>query len=124
VLLLRFRSGTCIINWFAREVSSGGPNHDNTAFVFDRVVRRAAIVAEMECRVRSGRASRDRDFRGLARRTEHPATVLAEPRIELGTERESRLQVLDKDAYFGGQPPASSSNREDRHDSFEGSQKR
>src|SRR5258708_1336987 len=49
--------------------------------------------------------------------------VLAGPRIELGTERESLLQVLDEDAYFGGQPAASRPNRKDRHSSFEGSQK-
>ena|SRR5436309_2813210 len=55
--------------------------------------------------------------------TEHPATVLAGPRIELGTERESLLQVLDEDADFGGQPAAGRSNRKDRHSSFERSQK-
>ena len=49
--------------------------------------------------------------------------VLARPRIELGTERESLLQVLDEDPYFGGQPAAGRSNRKDRHSSFEGSQK-
>jgi hypothetical protein len=37
---------------------------------------------------------------------EHPATVLARPWIELGTDRESLLQVLDEDAYFGRQPAA------------------
>src|ERR1700726_4622716 len=45
------------------------------------------------------------------------------PRIELGTQRESLLQVLDEDAYFGGQPAAGRPNRKDRHSSFEGSQK-
>ena len=44
-------------------------------------------------------------------------------RIELGTERESLLQVLDEDAYFGGQPAAGRSERKYRHSSFEGSQK-
>ena len=44
-------------------------------------------------------------------------------RIELGAERESFLQVFDEDAYFGGQPAASRSNRKDRHDSFVRSQK-
>src|SRR5271154_6440968 len=43
--------------------------------------------------------------------------------IELGAEREGLLQVLDEDAYFGGQPAAGRSNREDRHNSFERSQK-
>src|ERR1700722_5762235 len=40
-------------------------------------------------------------------------------RIELGAERKSLLQVFDEDAYFGGQPAGSRSNREDRHNSFE-----
>ena len=31
--------------------------------------------------------------------------------------------MLDEDAYFGGQPAAGRSNRNDRHSSFEGSQK-
>ena len=31
--------------------------------------------------------------------------------------------MLDEDAYFGGQPAAGRSNREDRHSSFERSQK-
>jgi hypothetical protein len=44
-------------------------------------------------------------------------------RIELGTERESLLQVLDKDAHFSGQPAAGRSDRKDWHSSFEGSQK-
>jgi hypothetical protein len=52
----------------------------------------------------------------------HPATVLAAPWVELGTERESFLQVFDENAYFGGQS-ASRSNRKDRHSSFEGTQK-
>jgi hypothetical protein len=49
--------------------------------------------------------------------------LLGGPRIELGTERESLLQVLDEDAYFGGQAAASRSNRKYWHSSFEGSQK-
>src|SRR5260370_8081569 len=63
------------------------------------------------------------DFSVLISTTEHPATVLAGPRIELGTERESLLQVLDEDTYFCGQPAASRSNRKHPHSSFEGSQK-
>jgi hypothetical protein len=43
-------------------------------------------------------------------------------RIELGTERESLLEVLDEDPYFGRQPAASRSNRKDRYNSFERSQ--
>jgi hypothetical protein len=35
----------------------------------------------------------------------------AGPRIELGTERESLLQVLDEDADFGRKPAAGRSNR-------------
>src|ERR1700676_4671933 len=52
--------------------------------------------------------------------TEHPATGLRGPRIELGTERESLLQMLDEDADFRGQPAASRPNRKDRHRSFKG----
>src|SRR6266478_3997210 len=44
-------------------------------------------------------------------------------RIELGTECESLLQMLDEDAYFGGHPATSRPNRKDRHRSFKGSQK-
>src|SRR5712691_7334668 len=62
-------------------------------------------------------------FRVPISTTEHPAAVLAGPRIELGTERESFLQVLDENAYFGGHPATSRPNRKDRHSSFEGSQK-
>jgi hypothetical protein len=36
-------------------------------------------------------------------------------RIELGTGRESLLDVFDEDAYFGGQPAAGRPNRQDRH---------
>jgi hypothetical protein len=50
------------------------------------------------------------------------AQSLTRPRIELGTERESFLQVLDEDANFGGQPAASRSNGKDWHNSFERSQ--
>jgi len=50
------------------------------------------------------------------------AAILAGPRIELGTERESLLKVFDEDPYFGRKPAASRSNREDRHSSFERSQ--
>src|SRR5260370_24534661 len=68
-------------------------------------------------------------LRQVGKTTKLPAILcrqqadLAGPWIELGTERESLLQVLDEDAYFGGQPAASRSNRKDRHGSFEGSQK-
>jgi hypothetical protein len=51
------------------------------------------------------------------------AAILAGPRIELGTERESLLQVLDEDADFRGNPAACRPNGHDRHSSFEGSQK-
>ena len=44
-------------------------------------------------------------------------------RIELGTERESLLEVLDEDPYFGRQPAAGRPNSKDRHSSFEGCQK-
>src|SRR5229473_5039758 len=44
-------------------------------------------------------------------------------RIELRTECESLLQMLDEDAYFSGQPAARRSNRKNRDRSFKGSQK-
>jgi hypothetical protein len=44
-------------------------------------------------------------------------------RIELRTERECLLEVLDEDPYLRRQPAACGSNREDRHDSFIRSQK-
>src|SRR6266478_9611415 len=43
--------------------------------------------------------------------------------IELRTECESLLQMLDEDAYLRGQPAASRSNRKNRDRSFKGSQK-
>ena len=43
--------------------------------------------------------------------------------IELGAQREGLLQVFDEDAYFGGEPAAGRSNRKDRHNSFERSEK-
>jgi hypothetical protein len=54
---------------------------------------------------------------------ELPSTRLAGSRIELGTECESLLQMLDEDAYFGGQPPTGRSNRKNWHNSFERRQK-
>jgi hypothetical protein len=54
---------------------------------------------------------------------EHSSTGSAGPRVELGTERESLLQVLDENAYFGGQPAAGRPYGKDRHSSFEASQK-
>ena len=43
-------------------------------------------------------------------------------RVELGTEREGLLQVLDEDADLGGHPAAGGSHGKDRHCSFKGSQ--
>ena len=43
--------------------------------------------------------------------------------IELGAQREGFLQVFDEDAYFGGEPAAGRSNRKDRNNSFERSEK-
>ena len=43
--------------------------------------------------------------------------------IELGAQREGLLQVFDEDAHFGGESAAGRSNRKDRHNSFERSQK-
>src|SRR5437899_8111519 len=53
----------------------------------------------------------------------HPSTGLAGSRVELGTERESFLQVLDENANFGGQPAAGRPYRKDWHCSLKGSQK-
>ena len=44
-------------------------------------------------------------------------------RVELGTERESLLQVLDENANFGGQPAAGGPYGKDWHCSLKGSQK-
>jgi hypothetical protein len=68
-------------------------------------------------------ASRIADLRLLILAAEHPATVLAGLWIELGTERESLLQVLDEDANFGGHTAAGRPHCKDWHGSFEGSQK-
>src|SRR5258708_4842301 len=63
-------------------------------------------------------------LRQVGKTTKLPAILcrqqadLAGPWIELGTERESLLKVFDEDAYFGGEPAASRSNRKDRHSSF------
>jgi predicted NodU family carbamoyl transferase len=48
---------------------------------------------------------------------EYPSSGLAGSRVELGTERESFLQVLDENANFGGQPAAGRSYGKDRHGS-------
>src|ERR1700685_1256155 len=47
--------------------------------------------------------------------THLPASRLSGPRIELGTERESLLQVLHEDANFGGQPAAGRPHGKDWH---------
>ena len=54
---------------------------------------------------------------------EHPSTELGGSRVELGTERESFLQVLDENANFGRQPAAGRPNGKDWHCSLKGSQK-
>jgi hypothetical protein len=54
---------------------------------------------------------------------ERRATFLAGGlRIELGTERESLLQVLDEDAHFRGDPAAGRTNGHDWNGSLQGSQ--
>jgi len=54
---------------------------------------------------------------------EHPSRLLAGSRVELGTERESFLQVLDEDTNFGGQPAARWPYSKYWHGSFKRSQK-
>ena len=54
---------------------------------------------------------------------EYPSSALAGSRVELGTERESFLQVLDENANFGGQPAAGRPHGKDWHCSLKGSQK-
>jgi len=54
---------------------------------------------------------------------EHPSTELGGSRVELGTERESFLQVLDENANFGGQSAAGRPYGKDWHGSLKGSQK-
>jgi hypothetical protein len=54
---------------------------------------------------------------------ELPSSRLAGSWVELGTERESLLQVLDENANFGGQPAAGRPYGEDWHGSLKGSQK-
>ena len=53
---------------------------------------------------------------------EYPSTELAGSRGELGTERESFLQVLDENANFGGQPAAGRPYGKDWHCSLKVSQ--
>src|SRR6267378_4825315 len=52
-----------------------------------------------------------------------PPVRLAGSWVELGTERESPLQVLDENANFGGQPAAGGPYGKDWHCSLKGSQK-
>jgi len=54
---------------------------------------------------------------------EYPSSWLAGSRVELGTERESFLQVLDENANFGGQSAAGRPYGKDWHCSLKGSQK-
>ncbi len=54
---------------------------------------------------------------------EYPSSWLAGSRVELGTERESFLQVLDENANFGGQPTAGRPYGKNWHCSLKGSQK-
>ena len=54
--------------------------------------------------------------------TEYRVTGLGGPRIELGTEREGLLQMLDEDAYFGRDPAACRPNGQDWHCSLKGGQ--
>src|SRR5260370_29679954 len=54
---------------------------------------------------------------------EHSAIVLARSWIELGTKRESFLQVLGEDANFGGHPATGRPHGEDWHCSLKGCQK-
>src|SRR5258707_12411799 len=54
---------------------------------------------------------------------EHCATVLASSWVELGTEREGFLQMLDKNADFRGQPAAGRPHGKDWHGSLKGCEK-
>ena len=54
---------------------------------------------------------------------EHPSTELGGSRVELRTERESFLQVLDENANFGGQSAAGRPYGKDWHCLLKGSQK-
>src|SRR6266478_3005136 len=54
---------------------------------------------------------------------EYPSSGLAGSWVELGTERESFLQVLDENANFGGQPAAGRPYGKDWHCSLKDSQK-
>ena len=54
---------------------------------------------------------------------EHPSQRSGGPWIELGTSRESFLQVLDENANFGRQPAAGRPNGNDWHCSLKGGQK-
>src|SRR5258707_2152096 len=54
---------------------------------------------------------------------EYPSSWLAGSRVELGTERESFLQVLDENASFSGQSAAGRPYGKDWHCSLKGCQK-
>jgi hypothetical protein len=51
-----------------------------------------------------------------------PATASVRSRIELGTQRERLLQVLDEEANLGGHPAAGGPHGKDWHCSFKRSQ--
>ena len=57
------------------------------------------------------------------RMAEHSSTGLAGSRIELGTERESLLQMLEENTNFGRQPPAGRPDGKDWHWSLKSCQK-
>src|SRR5580693_5468342 len=54
---------------------------------------------------------------------EYPSSWLAGSWVELGTQRESLLQVLDENADFGGQPAAGRPYGKDWHRPLKGGQK-
>jgi len=66
---------------------------------------------------------RQGDFKVANLDGQDPVTVLAGSWVELGTERESFIQVLDENANFGRQPPAGRPYGKDWHCSLKGSQK-
>jgi hypothetical protein len=63
------------------------------------------------------------DVRLVISTTEHPATVFIWSWIELGTQRESLLQVLHENANFGGRPAAGRPYCKNWQCSLKGSQK-
>src|SRR6201996_9608964 len=54
---------------------------------------------------------------------DEPVTASVRSRIELGTKRESLLQVLDEDANLGGHPATGRTHGKDRHRPLKGCQK-